>query len=200
MSERDSEAATPDALLAANIRRIRTDLGWRQADLAEHMHPYAGWNSSTVAWVENGRRAISGAEVYWLCVVLGVGADELMKGSRRVVRSDGLAIASVWVRRAAMAQGFPARRTSPEDATARDDERKAAARLGVTPEVFRVLIYMTFGRHLDQERNRRIGDVTGLSPRTIQAKRGHATRAIVAELSALIDEHGIEAVLNRRTR
>lgn len=187
-----------------NLRRIRGKLGWRQADLAEEMHQRAGWTASTVAWVENGRRDISATELVWLCHVLEVGATELMQGAGHIaMEGTNHAVPLAMLRRNVAGSGFAKRnprRLTADDAAARDDERKAASRLGVTPDILRVAVFATYGRHLDQERNRRIGDVTGMSPRTVQAKRGHATRAIVAELAALIDEHGLEAVMNRRTR
>lgn len=157
-----------DEVLRANIARIRVANGLRQADLAERMNGSAGWTASTVSWVENGRRQVSAVELVLLCQALGTCLDDILLGVT------------------------PSEPTEPaRDVPAvRDDERKAASRLGLTREAFRHRVLATYGRTLDQERDRRIGDVAGMPPSTVQAKRGHATRAIVAELSVCSDVRG----------
>jgi transcriptional regulator with XRE-family HTH domain len=72
---------------------------------------------------------------------------------------------------------------------ASDAERHAARRLGV--EVTRVKLASRIQweqRSFDEERDRRVGDVDQLEPRSRQARRGLVTREMLAELRAVLAE------------
>jgi transcriptional regulator with XRE-family HTH domain len=72
---------------------------------------------------------------------------------------------------------------------ASDAERHAAQRLGV--EVMQVKLSaraLWDRRDFDDERDRRIGNVDQLEPRSRQARRGLVTREMLAELRAFLDE------------
>lgn len=196
MSGRNSPqpAVTLDEVIADNVRRLREQLGWRQADLAEAMHLRAGWSTSTVSWVESLRRRVDAAELVWLCDALGVSVDELLAapGSTRVSMSGGLPVPLALLRRTATRGGAVAKPVqTPDAALVHDDERRAAARLGITADEFRAVMVAQFGRSLAGERDRRLGDVSMLSPRSVQAKRGHATRTIISEVSEMLNEVGL---------
>jgi hypothetical protein len=71
---------------------------------------------------------------------------------------------------------------------ATDSEQHAARRLGV--EVMRVKLsarVLWDHRDFDDERDRRAGDVDELEPRSRQARRGLATRAMLGELGDFLD-------------
>ncbi len=68
-----------------------------------------------------------------------------------------------------------------------DAERHAARRLNVDPVVVKVAARALWGhRTYVEERDRRVGDVQRLSPRSLQAQRGLVTRTMLAELRAYI--------------
>lgn len=188
-------------LVALNLRRLRTGLGWRQADLAERMSRRAGWTASVVAWAETGRRKISAEELGWLCEVLHIGAEQFWAGDHQVLTADGsLAVpAALLARSVAGKAPTGAEPLTDGEAEARDDERKAARRLELTPDVFRAVVHAMYGRPFHVERDSRI-DGDGRTARSMQALRGHATRTLVAEIESAIQERGLEGVLNRRKR
>lgn len=71
-------------------------------------------------------------------------------------------------------------------------ERKAAGRLGVPAGVIGPAAYVLWKRSLTDERDRRVEAAAnpGDSQRTYQARRGHVTRALLAELRALLVDRG----------
>lgn len=77
-------------------------------------------------------------------------------------------------------------RVAPEALAAGDAEVKAAARLGMTPLALTQAAIRLWGRSLSAERDRRVGlQVTEkLDSRSVQALRGHITRALLAEIEA----------------
>jgi transcriptional regulator with XRE-family HTH domain len=74
------------------------------------------------------------------------------------------------------------------DAARGDAERKAARRLGVPPLDLSVAAHGRYGRSFSDERDRRVADQApdDAAPRTLQALRGHVTRAMVAELAPVL--------------
>ena len=75
-------------------------------------------------------------------------------------------------------------------AAAGEAERKAARKLSVPPVVISVAAYARWGRSLTEERDRRVAERVskGASARTVQALRGHVSRALLAELAPTIEQ------------
>jgi hypothetical protein len=67
-----------------------------------------------------------------------------------------------------------------------DADRHAARRLGIEPAQVRLAARVLWRRDFAQERDARVGEVSGLAQRTLQARRGHAARAMLAELSTFL--------------
>jgi transcriptional regulator with XRE-family HTH domain len=76
------------------------------------------------------------------------------------------------------------------DAARGDAERKAARRLGVPPLTLSVAAHGRYGRSFSDERDRRVAEQAppGAAPRSLQALRGHVTRAMVAELAPVLEQ------------
>ena len=73
--------------------------------------------------------------------------------------------------------------------SASDTERHAARRLGVEiPQLKLSARVLWEHRGFDEERDRRVGDVDELEPRSRQARRGLVTREMLAELRVFLDE------------
>ena len=73
-----------------------------------------------------------------------------------------------------------------------DAERHAAQRLGVEPSDVKLTSRALWDqRNFDDERDRRVGNVDELEPRSRQARRGLVTREMLAELRAVFAEIGI---------
>jgi len=74
-----------------------------------------------------------------------------------------------------------------------DTDRHAARRLGVDVPVLRYAARTRWDhRDFDEERDRRIGNVDKLAPRSRQARRGLVTRDMLAELGAFLDKAGVD--------
>lgn len=76
---------------------------------------------------------------------------------------------------------------------ATDTERHAAKRLGIeVPELKYTARTIWDHRDFDEERDRRVGNVDELPPRSRQARRGLVTREMLAELDAFLDRVGFD--------
>src|SRR5450759_1906816 len=67
--------------------------------------------------------------------------------------------------------------------------RKMATKLGLSsPEDLDALARTLFGQAFHTEREARLGDVSGLSKRSAQTKRGHVSRALLADVEKYLGE------------
>src|ERR1022692_522422 len=74
-----------------------------------------------------------------------------------------------------------------------DADRHAARRLGIEPAQVRLAARALWRRDFAEERDARVGDASGVPQRTLQARRGHAARAMIAELSEFLrDTYPVE--------
>lgn len=64
----------PKAILAANLRRLRAEVGLSQEDLADR----AGVHRTYISSVERGQRNVSLENIFGLAVALGVDARDLI--------------------------------------------------------------------------------------------------------------------------
>jgi transcriptional regulator with XRE-family HTH domain len=70
---------TPEGALAGRLRRLRVELGWSQAMLAERLAAQGlDWHQTTVAKTESAERAIRYNEIVVLAETLGVSTEELL--------------------------------------------------------------------------------------------------------------------------
>jgi len=74
------QAVTEQEWVGQCLRYWRTNVGFRQADLADLMREELGtpWKQGVVANVEAGSRAVSLVELMGLCVALGVSLNEFL--------------------------------------------------------------------------------------------------------------------------
>lgn len=185
-----------DAVIAQRLRALLDDKGMRQQDLAAGLGTLGfDWTPNRVAQVVTGRRPLSLLESAGVCEALGLPLADLLGSTGEVklpnhnsrfpvadiaeaVRSGG----GKWGERGAVRAIFGPAQREFEEARA-----KAARRLGVTPEDIDAASMSLWGRPLGAERDGRIksDDVDLNAPenrRTLQARRGHATRALIEEL------------------
>jgi transcriptional regulator with XRE-family HTH domain len=74
-----------------------------------------------------------------------------------------------------------------------DTERHVARRLSREIPIVKLSARILWDhRDFDDERDRRVGDIDTLEPRSRQARRGLVTREMLAELGAFLDEAGID--------
>lgn len=72
--------------------------------------------------------------------------------------------------------------------TPSDADRHAARRLGTEPAVIRFAARALWRRDFDEERDSRVGDIEQIEPRSRQARRGIATREMLAEMGQMLKE------------
>lgn len=69
-----------------------------------------------------------------------------------------------------------------------DAERKAARRFGVSPELVSVIAFRRYHRSLSEWRDMRVAERAADS-RSLQAIRGHVTRALLSEMKPMIERY-----------
>jgi transcriptional regulator with XRE-family HTH domain len=183
-------------VIARNVAERRTDRGWTQADLAREMHTWGfTWATNRVAQVETLRRPVSLLEVIGLAMVFDLPVQRLLDGDDQIALPDGREFPLAWLRKAVI-EGQPKTRFSifsPQYHLAVEAEyqdlRRMATKLGLSaPEDLDALARTLFGQAFHSEREARLGDVSGLSKRSAQTKRGHVSRALLAEVDEYLGE------------
>jgi hypothetical protein len=196
-------------VLATGVKTARTSLGLRQEDAAIRVRQLGlpSWLRGTVAQVEVGARRLTLEELLVLALAyettpaaLIVGRDDelveltenawitvadlraLWTGQPAPVQAPARPIGAA----AAARERLKAGRAKPAEPTEAD--RRAARRLGMTLEEATAAAMRRWGRTLAEERDRRLSERAGeLSPRQLQAMRGHITRELLAELTTASD-------------
>lgn len=178
-------ASDLDAVVGANVRRIRERLGATQDELAQFLRD-RGWNDASgvmLVDLERGARKVGLAEVFVLADALNVPVVQLLEndGMLRITSSGGVADSSRglaerfthrvdWPKNPAtweelqrlrrlgqFSAGLSAgTRHSIGDETRREAERYAARRLGLTAEQVVRRSYALWGQTLSEERDARV--------------------------------------------
>lgn len=182
-------------VIARNIAELRAERQATQPELAARMRANGfGWSTNRVTQIETLRRPVSLLEVVGLARVFGVPVSRLLAGDDEVTLPSGDTMPLSVVRdslagdkhveiRPATEQELAAYRTDSEDL------RKMAGKLGLKhPSVLDTLAYRVFGRSFWAERQAREGDVSSLSKRSAQTKRGHVSRALLADVEKYLGE------------
>ncbi len=191
-----SSPVTLDEVLARNVRTELEARGLRHEDLAARMRTHGlRWSANTVAQVVGMRRHVSLLEAAGLCSALQVPLAQLLAGDDLITVPALPVPVPLSQIRAVLDRGVAPRGSATTTVTMYEPDEaevKAARRLGVDVGVLMAASERLFGTpSVSEERDRRVGDTAGLTRRELQAKRGHAMRAVLAEL----DQH-----LARRTR
>jgi transcriptional regulator with XRE-family HTH domain len=184
-----------DEVVAERLRALLADKGLRQQDLAAGLGGLGfHWTPNRVAQVVTGRRPLSLLEAAGVCEVLGLSLAGLLGSTGEVTLPNGSTATVAQIAEAVNSGGgdWEGRATARalfgqqelEEASA-----KAARRLGVTSQEVNEAGRRLWGRPLAAERDHRIrsDDIDLNAPenrRTLQARRGHATRTLIEELRA----------------
>ena len=188
MTDASPSAGLPPRLehvVARNTAQLRRDRGWTQLDLAREMAKVGlGWTPGRAQQVESLAGTLTLPEVLGLCWVLRVPIADLLDGDDQVgVRGSARTFPLHQFRDALTGHGAirqPDRRA--ENAAAAEEVRAKAAKLGLSTDVFIELCQQRFGHSFRTERDNRAGDLSRLPPQSAQIKRGHAARAVLADL------------------
>lgn len=179
-------------VIARNLAELRAERSSTQTDVAEAMRRVGfRWQVNRVAQIETLRRPVALLEVVGLSRAFGVPVSRLLSGEDEIDLPTGTTVPLAAIR-AALA-GEP---VSPDEwqvaerrNAARDELRKVAKRLDLDWKDLSALSFtMWGGRSFFAERESRLGDVSGLSKRSAQTKRGHVTRALLADIADFLGE------------
>jgi transcriptional regulator with XRE-family HTH domain len=184
MSAADPEAPTRTVELdGREVRALPPRM--TQAVLAERVRRLGvPWTEATVASVELGRREPSILELAALCAVFGVGVGQLLHSiTGRPVTTPGGVVHDPLSLAAALTDGDPLDEGRTGSRLVDEVTRKVAARSGQSAQSLDRAARQRYGRSLPEERDARLGpDAGDLSPRSLQARRGHVMRVLLAEL------------------
>jgi transcriptional regulator with XRE-family HTH domain len=187
-------------VIARNVAELRAEKDATQHDLAEMMRAHGfRWQSNRVAQIETLHRPVSLLEVVGLSRVFAVSVSRLLAGDDEIDLPSGTTMTLEAVRDGLSDQGRVGIfvrgeqrgvRTgeSEREAAGRNDLRRLSASQNLDVDDFKALCHQLWGRSFWLERERRLGDVAGLSRRSAQTKRGHVTRAMLADISHYLGE------------
>jgi transcriptional regulator with XRE-family HTH domain len=178
-----------DHLIAANLRARRLERGMTQAQLASAMRSLGfNWTPNRVTQIETGRRAVLLEEFFVLALLLRQPITGWLKGDVDIRLPGGGVLEVKDVRAGMTVSGLPDDiswliKGDPHHVEPSDEElRRVAARVDLSVGTVQALAMYLWGRQFFEERDRRAGSLSGLSRRSAQSKRGHATRALIAEM------------------
>ncbi|SEP02784.1 hypothetical protein [Trujillonella endophytica] len=150
------------------------------------------WTANRVAQVVTGRGALSLLEIAGVCAALGRPLEHLVDGPGDVGLPAGTAIEIDGVRRALL-EGDPnpwhSQRVNqiadalPPWGQHSEATIKAAKRLNVSPADVEAAAAELWGHTFAEERDQRATPRAGETKRQLQTRRGHAARALLAELN-----------------
>lgn len=190
------EAVSLGELVGGNVKRLRVAQRQTQEDVALHLQANGlSWRAAAVAALELGLREVTLAEAIYLSNWAG-GLDKLLAGPHEtpVALSTSAAVTQEKVLEALtsanrLRYGISAINSWQASAVTYDQvDARAAKALGSTVEAVRSASFVTFGRSLRDEREGRLGDVSGLATRSVQARRGRVMRHLLDDLRAVLGE------------
>ena len=182
-------------LLVAGVKAARQARGWSQEDAAQAFQSCGlkAWRRCTVGQMEAKLRFPQIGELLLMCAALDVPLADLIAAADGDVQvypgatMPGSAIRALLSgTQAGVAPLLPAKPVRPTGA-----EGDAACKLGVRAAVVAATSRSLWDRSLDEERDARAGDLSSLSPRSRQARRGLAARPLIAELEKALRAEGI---------
>ena len=201
-----------DQVLGMNLDRMRKEKGWSQDDLVSRGWQVGlAWSRTTIAALEDGKRAVELGEVVLLALILNSSVADLLAGDDVTLVGEETGIWLDDVRQVLMSDQQAARESFPdihrrvsEVREELDDynrvmlsangeaEQKAARKFGVTPQTIAQAAYDKWGRSLTDERNLQVQQldwVDETSTRQVQALRGHVTRQLLDDIENLISSN-----------
>jgi len=155
------------------------------------------WSTNRVAQIETLHRPVSLLEVVGLSAVFFVPVSRLLEGDDEIDLPSGDTWPLSFVRDALAGPVNGVGPVEIHDATkeeledyrvSSEDLRKMAGKLGVRWQDLDALAYRVFGQSFHAEREARTGDVLGLTKRSAQTKRGHVSRALLADVEKYLGE------------
>jgi len=176
------------AVVGENLARIRAERGQTQREASAFLRERGlAWPPGNIGQLESGKRhSVRIEELLMLSAAYEVKLWEWFKGESSVYLTDDLRIPREHLRLALRAKPFGLLYGINQVSTryvTDEPERAAGLQLMMSLEEIQAAAERLWGHSMGEERDRRLGDTSAIqSPRSLQAKRGHATRTLIAEL------------------
>lgn len=191
-----------DVVIGRRVADLRGERGWTQSQMRDLAQRFGvDWSQSTVSEIESGKRRTDRIEVLAvLCSMFGIGLDQLLAGDDQVMLGRAWTLSEL--REALRGELEPA---SEKPGTARFggdnpvEVQRMADKLGVTVDELRVLVMAKYGKGSFPiaQRDELAGVAQDDTSRSAQAKRGHATRRMLKEITEMVERDGAEATMQR---
>lgn len=191
-----------DEVIGRRVRELRKQRDWKQSDVRDLAIRFGvEWTQSTISEIESGKRRSDRLEVLAvLCSMFGVSLDQLLEGDQDIEMSRTWSLSEL--REGLRGDLEPSSELPGTQRYAGDNSvevRRMADKLGVDVDQLRRLVQAIYGKW---ERPVRLRDeLAGVdqtdTSRTAQAKRGHATRRILKEITEAIEREGADALIER---
>lgn len=174
-------------MVGENLARIRAGRGQTQREASAFLRERGlAWPPGNIGQLESGKRhSVRVEELLMLSAAYEVRLWEWFEGESSVYLTDDLRIWREEIRHALEAKPFGLMLGTGQFSTryvTDEPERAAALQLMMPLEEIQAAAERLWGHSMGEERNNRLGDTSSQSPRSLQAKRGHATRTLIAEL------------------
>jgi transcriptional regulator with XRE-family HTH domain len=185
--------------LRRRVKEIREQRGWTQDDFAwiARAAGLTKWTRGTVHAFEAGRRLVSVEELLGLLIALRASFDELFPNDSSqpniAILNDSWEFEPGGLAQIVAGTLFDEPARALEIALKEDSERelrrvadeKAAAALGLEPHELNVIARRLWGGGFTRHRDELVEERTAgqdLTPRGLQAVRGHVTRDLIGEV------------------
>ncbi len=186
------DTATPiREVIGSRVRALREEAGLRQEDLAAAAYALGLAWPRTVIWeLERGEKSISAEELLLLPALLGAALNHPVTYADLLDTDEEVRLSKVVSARARDLPGVLAGTltlTGPDTSGTRLSEADgdAARRLGISRSALTAIAMRLWGCSLSAHRDALITAALppGTPARTVQAKRGHVTRGLLAEVA-----------------
>lgn len=198
-----NESTTLADIAARRVKQLRQERGWSQAVLAQRLraHGQVTWGQGQIAKIETGLYRLDRLpDLIAMCEVFHVSLDALLAGEGTVqLGKDDDPSGRRELAEVRLAIKGKGRATDAADIAADDpydiDRIVKRAGLGDELELAAICTALWHESSFLTLRDRRANFAPGDSPATMAARRGYATKQMLAEMSTAIDEFGLNNLL-----
>jgi len=191
-------------LVARSMAELREERGWTQSDLAHQMKRFGvDWPLNRATQIETLRGKVTLYEVIALALVFEVPITRLFQGGGDDVEfPNGRGqIPLEKIRQVLEGQAVAITMDASEKPEDNEAElRRIAKKLGIPIPLLAYVSRRMWGHAYIVERDIRVGDLCSLTPRSLQARRGWASRQLLQELTAYLERVGIDRLLEECLR
>lgn len=191
-----------DEVIGRRVRELRNERNWKQSDVRDLAIRFGvEWTQSTVSEIESGKRRSDRLEILAvLCSMFSITLDQLLAGDQDVEMSKRWSLEDL--RKGLHGELQPSSELPGTQRIGGDNPvevQRMAGKLGVDVDQLRALVMAIYGEGARPiaQRDEIAGVEQADTSRTAQAKRGHATRKMLREITEAVEREGAEVIMKR---